>query len=301
MAIYKFYNIQVLPLDTTSNKNIGEGGYVKVFERLSREAKKARTGKRLTSMASKLKGQMYFCPFEITVRKNIDMNIIYGTFLKFDNVDSLVDTESGDLIVKTKGNSSSKRYEFSFIFDPKLHIMAINDIAGLPTRAPLIKALEDIIELGLDEEFSEYTLSIHELTSAESLKELLDTPKDGYRKFSAEVSFSNSEKFDRQTEREIASFEGDLKKNNVHSVESTYKSDKGSLMPDLPRSAKILAWLATKFGNVDITYKKDGEVTTFHMEDYPVRLKTVKDPVGRLDKAIEVKGLIKRASDLTKK
>lgn len=301
MAIYKFYNVQLLPIDSKTTDFVGVSGYCKLFTLLGNDAEKARNERDLVSISAVMKNKVYFAPFEVTIKNYIDnKHIAYGTFLKFDEIAELFDTQTGDLQFKSKGNSSSKRYEMSFVFDPELHILAIQDTKGTPSRTPLIEALETLLERYVVTSFNDYTLSIHELTSAASLEQVLSTPKNGYRSFSAKVSFSNSDKFDAEFEKELAESEQELKDNNVHSAEVTYKTQKEGLMPDLPHTAKVMAWLATKFGNVNITYKENHELKTFHMQDYPVRLPAKTATSTRLDKALEIKKLIHEANKMAR-
>lgn len=305
MAIYKFYNIQLLPIKK-SIPEVGQEGYCKLFEsvnNLIEECKANRT--KLSSIAYKMRGEMFFSPFSISINeydKAKHLRVIYGSFLKFDDVNVLVDTNSGKTEYKSKGNTSSKRYDLEFFFDPASHTLAIHDTKGLPARTPLIEALKDILNIHATKLYKEHSLEIEELTSADSIKEFFDLPKKGYKKYDGIVTFSNSDDFDEVIESELKAQEQELKDKSVAKWEATYKSFQNSVMKDLPNQAKIQMALATKYGNAEVTYlDENGHREKYRMENYPVREQlTLREYKGVKGKAIAVLGLIKRAIEKTR-
>jgi len=297
MAIYKFYNVQLLPLDTEKTDFAGVEGYCKLFEKLNEQlliVKEEKLG--LASIAVKMAGEMKFAPFSIDVRSTGDSKIVYGRFLKFDQVDEVVETESGDLLFKSKGNSSSKRFSLEFVFEPKSHILAIQDTKGLPARNPLIEALYTLLEPYVIRHFKDYTLTIDELTNAQSIIEFFEAPKKGYKRYSGHVTFSNSDAFDHISEQQLKPVENELKDKNVGFWEAKYRSFKGSLMNDLPIQAKIQMLLATKYGNAEAAYQdENSEKQVYRMQDFPVRLSLNEKTQGVFDKALAVRNLIATA------
>jgi hypothetical protein len=307
MAIYKFYNIQLLPIEAGVNE-VGYEGYCRLFQSVSdlvNESKEKRH--KLSSIAVSMRGDMFFAPFDVTIYEypGLEGNkyIIYGSFLKFDDVNELVDTNSGETEFKSKGNTSSKRFNLEFVFDPYSHVLAINDVRGLPTRKPLINALTHILDTHAVRLFKQHSLEVEELTSAGSIEEFLNAPKTGYKSYEGIVTFSNSDDFDKGVEMElVAEAEKELKDKKVAKWYANYKSFNKSVMNDLPDQAKVQMALATRYGNAEVSYlDEDGARKKFQMEDYPVREKLVeKNVVGRRARAIEIKNLIVQAIKKTK-
>ncbi|MBN3342623.1 DUF4747 family protein [Pectobacterium brasiliense] len=306
MAIYKFYNVQMLPISTDVD-NIGAEGYFSLFKSLSDlidEIKRERY--KLSSIAVSMRGDMFFAPFHIDFYEypGIDKSkkIIYGSFLKFDDVNELVDTNSGETEYRSKGNTSSKRYSLEFVFDPYTHMLAIHDTKGLPTRTPLIKALKEILEYHAMSLFKNHNLEIEELTSADSISEFLSSPKKGYKNYNGFITFSNSDEFDEAIEKDMLLTEQELKEKRVGKWEVNYKSFSKSVMNDLPRQAIIQMLLATRYGNAEVSYlDENGDRQKYQMDNYPLRESFKDEQVkGNRDRALEILGLINKALNKTK-
>ncbi|EMH4146636.1 TPA: DUF4747 family protein [Providencia stuartii] len=303
MAIYKFYNIQLLPIDTKKVSEVGVDGYCRLFEALSNQVNACKeNGDKLSSIAFPMRGEMFFAPYSITITtypsKDGESRLVYGSFLKFDDVNEVVDTNSGELLYKSKGNSSSKRYDLEFVFDPEQHVMAIHHTAGLPTRNPLIEALKSILEGHAAELFKNHSLEIEELTAAESIKIFFEKNLLGIKSYDGYVTFSNSGSFDEFAESAIVKkAEKELKDKNVGKWSSKYSSFKGSLMSELPEQAKVQMVLAARYGNVEVSYTdENGEKHKYVMEDHPVReFYKEEKQLGRRSRAIEIKNLIVQA------
>ncbi|MGF6189583.1 DUF4747 family protein [Serratia sp. 2723] len=307
MAIYKFYNIQLLPIESNVSE-VGEGGYCRLFESIGELINECKVKNlKLSSIAVSMRGDMFFAPFDVTTYEypglDEEKKLIYGSFLKFDDVNELVDTSSGETEYISKGNTSSKRFNLEFVFDPCTHILAIHDTKGIPTRKPLIAALTKILDSHAKKIFKLHNLEIEELTSADSIKEFLATPKKGYKSYSGIITFSNSDSFDDALEREIVQkTEQELKDKKVAKWEANYKSFTKSVMNDLPDQAKIQMILATRYGNAEVSYlDSDGIRQKYQMEDYPVRLALKEDvKAGRRQKALMIKQLIVKAIERTR-
>lgn len=303
MAIYKFYNIQLLPIDTKKIPEVGEDGYCKLFDFLSKQIHDYKENNyKISSIAISMRGDMLFAPFsvstfEVPVEKGSG-RIIYGSFLKFDDINELFDTNSGETEYVSKGNTSSKRFDLGFVFDPQHHVMAIHDTKGLPTRAPLIKALKEILDVHAQKHFKNYSLEIEELTLAESVEIFFDKKMAGFKKYEGHVTFSNSDSLDEFLETQIVKdAEQELKDKNVGKWISRYDSFPSSTMTELPRQAMVQMALAVRYGNVEVSYlDENGEKQKYVMEDYPVK-ESFKDDrkMGSRDKAIIIRNLIIKA------
>lgn len=312
MAMFKFYNVQLLPMDSATTSEVGHDGYCRLFKALESQIAYVRAnGLKLSSIAVQMRGEMYFAPFSVNDREYASDDpskpnkIIHGYFLKFDDIDTLVDTNSGDLLYKSKGNTSNKRFELEFVFDPVTHTLALQDARGLPTRRPLIDALNEMLSRHVTQLFKEYSLEIEELTSADSLQELLDLSKKGYKSYNGHITFSNSGDFRDLLEDSLRDdaekVEQELKQKNVARWEAKFRSFKDGLMSDLPFSAKVQMVLATQYGNAEVTYTDtDGNKQKYHMEDYPVKLRLKIRPNGILDRSLAIRSLIIEAIKKTK-
>jgi hypothetical protein len=95
MANFKYFNIQLLPLDR-KHGNIGPEGYRKLFDALRKEIKSALRSKRLPEVAAPLSRDMYFSPFRVDVFQDDSR----GQFLKFDHVSALQDIYTGEVVQK---------------------------------------------------------------------------------------------------------------------------------------------------------------------------------------------------------
>lgn len=313
MATFKFYNIQLLPVDRKKDSEVGVSGYCKLFESVEKQLETLRKEKeKLSSVSAKLIGDMYFSVFSSSIYSyplgNGEQYLIHGYFLKFDDVNTLVDTESGKVSYTSSGNNSSRRFQFEFVFDPALHILAIQDTKGLPTRNALISSLKEVLESHANNLFPNHSLEIIELTSAESIRDFFLAPKKGYKTYKGEVTFSNSDEFDFDSEDELRELAGELelelKTNEVHKWETSYRSFKDHLMNDLPKNAKAQLILAAKFGNAEVSYKdENNELKRYKMEDYPVKEKynETDRKSGIKNRVLGIKNLIVLANRRAKK
>ncbi|MCP5351719.1 MAG: DUF4747 family protein [Chromatiales bacterium] len=145
--------------------------------------------------------------------------------------------------------------------EPRTHILAISKLSiktksnrpqmRLMSGSGVINALETLLSPISEERFKNYVLSIHEMTSSESLDDVLNA--DGYKSIEAKVAFSNSDELIDAIADEL---ESDLKQNNVHDAEIIQRSAKRSEMSGLTKTALAFLALATKHGNAVVRYRK---------------------------------------------
>nr|WP_163558793.1 DUF4747 family protein [Halomonas sp. NO4] len=263
MAVFKYYNIQLLPLDSGVTTEIGENGYKKFFEGLKEKLSHAKSKKEIELVSSALANNYYLCPFSIDVKESF----AFGKFIKYQKVEKVSNLYTGADEFEGGKGSVSKSYEFLFAYDYANHTLAIQKKAGLPSANPLMECLDKIFSPVCDKLFPEHTLKIKELTSAESLERVYEA--DNYKKVEIDLTFSNSADYEDEI---IADLEKDLKGNNVHTLSHTEKPEKGSYMTGLTKISKAFLPLATRFGNATVRYIKDGVSDTYRMLDYPVEL-----------------------------
>ncbi|MDW6094071.1 DUF4747 family protein [Vibrio rhizosphaerae] len=306
MAIYKFYNIQLLPIDTKTEE-VGVEGYCRLFEELGNQIREMWRSKHgLPSIAIRMRGDMYFAPYSVSIKEypsddsSAPNKAVYGSFLKFDDIDALYNTQNGNLEYQSQGNTSSKRFEFEFVFDPIKHVLAIHDAKGLPTRNPLIGALKGVLERHTTLHFKMHSLEVEELTTADSVISFFEKPKRGISSYKGSVSFSNSDEWDNELGNEllpaVEEVEKELKEKSVGNWKASFTSFKNSVMTDLPMSAKIQMLLATRYGNAEASYlDENGQKQKYQMEDYPVRESLEEKVDGNTNRVWAILGLIGKA------
>lgn len=278
MAVFKYYNVQLLPIDTQKFKEVGAEGYRRVFSDLRSRVIGAKRSRSIENISGSLRNDFYFAPFVV----NALDEFAYGEFLKFDQVDKVQNLYTGKDEFEGNEGSTSKRYDFLFAFDYSAHTLAIQLAKGLPSAQPLIDALVDILRPVVDDLHPNHQLHIQELTSAESLSKIFAAQK--FRRVAVEVTFSNSEELEEELLRNAGVTEHDLKQKSVHSVTHIEKPARKGSMSGLSNMAKPLLVIAAQYGNADVSYAtEDGEWDHYHMRDYPVKeeVAPAKDEVHR--------------------
>src|SRR5258708_38929706 len=120
MAVYNFFNIQVLPV-VKGAKDIGKPGYLRVFEELAGRVKELRRRRILHQYAYRVGHIFSISPFEVITRTNY----VTGRLIKFDRPESIRDLYTNDVAVKVSADQSAHRFEIGFQFDPEIHVLAI--------------------------------------------------------------------------------------------------------------------------------------------------------------------------------
>ncbi|HGA3039202.1 TPA: DUF4747 family protein [Serratia marcescens] len=296
MATYKYYNIQVLPL-TKKQKAIGAVGYTELFNNLNEKLQDVLSSQGdLRSIAVPLRNDFFFSPYEINVREDM----IYGKFLKFDKVDVVRKTISRVQTYAAGFGESSKIYEYRFVFDPVIHILAIEDSPSLPSANVLFVIFNELFKEARNELYKNYRMSVDELTSSASLDQVLKESK-GYYSFRSEITFSNSNDFLDGLEELLEDVEAEMKDKGIDKLEHRESADKDSIMSDVSTNALIYAGLSCKFGNTEISYKdKSNKKKVFKMADFPVRVRISESMRKResvLDYYYDVKNSINLANN----
>lgn len=296
MATYKYYNIQMLPL-TNSKKHIGKEGYIKLFQHLGDKLRKVLSSEGdLRNIAVPLRNDFFFAPYEINAREDM----VYGRFLKFDKVDVVRKTISRVQTYAAGFGESSKIYEYRFVFDPVLHILAIEDSPSLPSASVLYKVLNEVFKDARRKLYPSFRMSVDELTSSASLDNVIKESK-GYYFFKTEITFSNSNDFIEGLEELLEGVEAEMKDKGIDKLEHKESSDKDSIMTDVSTIALVYAGLSCKFGNTEISYKdKSNKKKVFKMADYPVRKRvseSMKKRASILDYYYDVKNTINAANN----
>lgn len=266
MPSYRYYNVQMLPLDTKRTPNIGAAGYQKIWEKLQKLTEKSWRSKRIHSLAGELPNNRYFAPSMLVGKEKY----MTGTFIRFDYIDALLDIYGEQKPEKVGWGRSSEVPKFHFVFDYDRHIMAISTSAvlrdqkrrNLPNKRIFIPALHGILEKVTVDLYPDHTLKIVELSEADSLTPVYQAK--GYQLVDVDVTFSNSEDFDEELEE---LYRG----NNTHKVSYIEKSDTGSQMPLLSKLAAAFLGLVSKYGHATVRYiSSDGSRIKYDSDEHPV-------------------------------
>lgn len=298
MPSFKYYNVQVLPLEKKMPM-IGLDGYQKIFKSLKETVDTAIKKREIRPISFALRNDFFIAVTEVLITDSI----AYGTVMKYDEVTTVFGTLDNEEKYVSSGGESSKKYTFRFVFDFSRHILAIEMTKGLPSSNVLIEILEALLHFHKENNYPSYTLKIIEMTNAENLA-LVINEAVSYKKVEVDVTFSNSEDWSDAIEEEILKeIEEEMKEKQVDSLIHIEKSAKDSVMTLPTKIAMTYLGLACKFGNAMIRYKdKIGKTETFKMTDHPITL-SVKETEGKklksaLDFALDVKASINDANNL---
>ena len=272
MATFKYYNLQVLPLDGKEENLIGSDGYKKIFSSYSEVVNKAFRERKLPTISHDLMNDMQFSFKKIEIKDQYAQ----GKLIKFDHIDRLVEVYTNDELYENKSEqsiASSKRVEFDFVFDFKKHILAVEAKQGLPSTKVLIESILSLLASTVTDEYASHYIKIIELTDASSLEKVLDEA-DYYKKVSVEFTFTNSDKLERGL---LSLIDENSRENNIHTIKAEQKPPKDRSSKAISMVLMPLIILSTKLGNSDITYMKDNKEITYHMREYPVKKRVGRD------------------------
>lgn len=266
MPSYRYYNIQMLPLDTKRTPNIGVKGYENIWAVLRRRTIGSWKTKRIHTLAGELPNSRYLTPSLLIPRKGY----MSGNFIRIEYIDALHDIYGEEEPEKIGWGKSSEIPSFHFVFDYEKHIMAISTSAvlrnqkrrSLPNKRALIPALHGILEKVTGDLYPGHTLKIIELSEADALKPVYRAK--GYQLIDVNVTFSNSDIFDDHLEQMY-------RENNAHKVSYVERSDKGSQMPRLSKLSGAFLKLVSKFGHATVRYiSPTGERKKYDSDEHPV-------------------------------
>lgn len=301
MAIFKFYNVQLLP-NQKELGNIKSDGYKKIFLALSNDIKKSIEKGTLESISYSLRNDFFIAPISLDIKDDIG----FGYFLKYDEVSTVVGTLDDEEKYVSSGGDSSKKYNYRFVYDFGLHILAVEVSKGLPSASVLSEFIEKMIEPYRQDFFPVYEIKVIEMTEADSLEHVFEEAI-AFKRVDVDLTYSNSEDWiEGMSEELMKKYEQEMKDKSIDTIEHTEKSSKKGSMKQLSESAMAYLGLACKFGNASITYKNEvGATKHYHMVQYPIK-KRVNDFLDdrkktALEFALDVKEKIKNANEVVKK
>lgn len=265
MPVFKYYNVQLLPRDTSKSGDVGDAGYKKLMESLRKDVNSAVKSQRLKVYAYGLRNDMLFSPSIIMPAEKYTS----GNFIKFDSAGEVKDLYTNEIEFKGGPNSTSKKYHFRFVFDHTRHIMAVQNSdknGSLPATSVFILALKYFLKPIVEADFSEYELKIIQLSSSSALDDVFKTAC-GYNRIEVELTFANSDQY-------VDAVVSQLKENNVHTLGHMEKTDSPGKM-GLSDYSRMFLNTAKVYGNASISYVekvgKNIKRRVFHMKDHPLR------------------------------
>jgi hypothetical protein len=264
MAGFRYYNVQLLPINVRERGDVGKTGYQAFFAGLKQRVFNAVQDRRVEAIAYGLRNGLLFSAFTIAPEDDYAR----GKFLKFDVAESVIDIYTSQTVFTASAGASAHPTYFRFAFDYDRHILAIEDTLNrLPSTGQFIKALSHLLEPVRAEFFPEYILTIDQLAASEAVQKVFDEAK-GFRRVHVTVTFANSDKF-------VQTLQKELREKNIHLVEHTEKANKDSLMDSPTDFGKLLLQIAQRYGNASINYVvgqgKSMKRKVFRMKDHPVR------------------------------
>lgn len=296
MSTFKYYNIQILPLNI-EGEMIGAKGYRSVFQSLKELVTSTIEKKSTYEISHELRNDFFIAPINV----NIKDDIAYGVIMKFDQVIKVFGTLDDEEKFTSKGGDSSKKYKFRFVFDFDKHILAIENNKGLPTANVLQDILKDILKEHANNLYPEHYIKIIEMTNSQSLEKVM-SEAESYKRVQVEVTFSNSQDWSDEL-ADMLKTEKEMRDKRIDSITHIEKAADKSIMSEPTIMAKIYLKLACKFGNANIRYKnKFGKTETYKMADSPILLPIKEDykleSKSELDFALDVKASINQADQL---
>ncbi|TCQ89240.1 uncharacterized protein DUF4747 [Rahnella sp. JUb53] len=172
MAVFIFYNIQLLPNDDSAE--VGVQGYKKLFTLLRDKNKNKVREKRHLDYHFNLNKNSYIGPYNFFS----ETGAINGNFVRYSDTDNVSELLTDKAIFDHESKPNIVvvgKKKFPFIFDAKKHILGIEKNAA--PAEDFIK-LEEILMYFLkdisDEHFPEYTLTVNLMSSPNELERILD-------------------------------------------------------------------------------------------------------------------------------
>lgn len=254
---FKYYNIEVLPVKVGETE-IGAKGYRLLFEKYKEVVDKAQNEQKMHLKATPLMNDYMFSGSQILIREKFT----HGQFIRFHHSDALESLYDIGKKQPISAEFSARIYLYNYVFDYENHVLAIHD-KRLPAMNPLIRALETELGPIVSEFFPGHVLSINELTSNESLEELLNA--DAYTRVTVNVSFANSQGFEEPLEQS-------LKDSNVADSTLVEKAAKGTVMTSITSHMLSFLKLARRHGDANGTMISNGKVRKYQMKNKPVRV-----------------------------
>lgn len=246
MAIFRQYNIQLLPLDTQNIPEAGITGYKNLFEAFKKFTSNAYTKKHMAIEAKPLANDTYICPFVV----HIEDKYAYGKFLKYHKAETVIDFYSQKRLFEAKQGDTavSNTHYFNFIFDYEFHRFAIEENnSRLPSPEIMKDALIHFLENLASVNFPKHTLTINLVSDQSTLRDVLAEGNE-YGTIDVKVSFPNS--------RQLNDTLKEMRDLNAHTIHAHVAPARGARMTGIPNYIKQLVQSAANWGEAKIVFFK---------------------------------------------
>lgn len=297
MANLYYFNVQALP-DSEEHGFIGVKGYKKVFTSLANKTSKYMKERKIGGLSVQLRNDFFFAPVKIEIKDKYAQ----GFFRKFDQVTALKEfyTNSDVEFSGETGIVSSKAYNFHFVFDFEKHILSISDYDNrLPSPSVMEACLSELISYTLEDVSTHHHIETITLKDGTALNTLLDADK--FKTIQSTITFSNPEDIEEFLEENV--LEQELREHGVNKLSTSFIAAPKGYMTGLPKVAKAILKLSTKFGDATGRYwdAAQQKYNNFALHNFPIKI-----PVSRKgnisDDAYfnDIHNTIKIADDKTK-
>ncbi len=248
MPAFRIYNIQLLPLDTSTTEEVGISGYKNLFELLNKVVGTKVEQKTIVQYSFPLVNDTYISPLTINTTQNKSYS--HGEFVKFHRADKVLDFYTNATLYTADNSSSavSSIHTFRYVFDYETHQLAIEDSGStLPSPLVFLNVLQFFLRPIAEENFIEYIFTINLVSDEKVLNEIL-RDADGFSRAQVKLTFPNGPVLNDLLQ--------EFKEKNVHRVDHSTSSERGAIMPDITDYMKALLEGATRYGEAAITYYK---------------------------------------------
>lgn len=274
MSKYLVFNIQLLPLNDVETPEVGQEGYLKLFSLLNQEVTSTLKARALLSTAMSLVHDTFFAPLNSRESNSFPepkgqgkKPFVIGQFIKFTKADFVEDLYTRKTLFQQTGeeNAISGRREFSFIFNPETHWIAIENKNGrLPSPHILINALERFFGPIVGNSFPKYTLTVNLVSRRDELFSVLDRAK-GFSRIEVELTFKNGPTGDQVLD--------DFAASRLHKLHLKATAARGGLMPKVPETIEGIVHNVPNYGSASIGFVEevDGKRvrSTYQSENSP--------------------------------
>jgi len=246
MAIFRQYNIQLLPLNTKTTDEVGIDGYKKFFEAFKADTTSAYKNKKMAEKAQALKNDTYICPFVV----HVEDKFAYGSFLKFHRAETVTEFYSEERLFEAPIGTTavSNRHIFRFVFDFEWHRFGIEESGGkLPSPNVVEETLHHFLDQLAETTFPKHTLTVNLISDEQSLKQVFARGNE-YGAIDVKITFPNSHRLN-STLRELKDF-------SAHSISAHVAPARGGRMHGIPKYIRELIDKAPDLGTATVVFYK---------------------------------------------
>ncbi|OIJ43128.1 DUF4747 family protein [Massilia timonae] len=243
MAKFRVYNVQLLPLEETTQE-VGIRGYKTLFSKFQSHNKRI--------IKERKEGRYHFRQSEdIFIGPVSDFTFprgfVYGEFVRYRKVEQVKELGTKrSLFTAGPRTGVTSEERIAFVFDAQNHLLAIEAPAWLPPSKAFADALANMLSPIAEQDFPGYELTIHGLSKKSGLNKVFSSAT-AYSVIDLDLTFRNG----HDTEELLQ----ELKDTRTKSLTVHASAGKGGRMNRLPHFVKaMVVAAATGLGGARITY-----------------------------------------------